>query len=191
MIIISVLGLDQFVVGNYSKNHTSNIANLYETMEEDVNFSAPQSMIFHNGIEQTSWHTAVIVRAPRRFMPFEDKVADYLLDTLSTFSINIELTFSYFEEEHHYEHINDRYPRYIEHENLMEVHDDYEEEEYDGEEPDPRDRADLDYNDEHQLYLGDAFAGHEEELEQCDCEHDEDDCECNHDHCSCGHHHHH
>lgn len=191
MIIISVLGLDQFVVGNYSRNHTSNIANIFETMEEDVNFSAPQSMIFHNGVEQTSWHTAVIIRAPRRFMPFEGKVANYILETLSNFSINIELTFNYFDEEHFYEHINDKYPRYIETDNLMGVQEDFEEE-YDEEgEADPRDRADLDYNDESQLYLGDAFKGHEEELEKCNCEHEEDDCECDHDHCSCGHHHHH
>jgi len=184
MIVISIIGLDQFVVGDYSAAHTSNIAEIFETMDDDVNFEAPQTMIFHQGSEQTSWQAFVTVGAPRSAEIFEAKAAEYILRTLKEFAINIEIVFEYYEENHHYEFVNEEYPRYMEGSHIAEITEEFGEEEYDDdEEADPRDRADLDYNDEHQIYLGDAFAGHEEELEHS--------CGCDDDDCDCGHHHHH
>lgn len=185
MIVISIIGLDQFVVGDYSRAHTSNLAEIFEVMEDDVNFEAPQTMIFHQGAEQTSWQTVVIVRAPRSAEILESKAAEYLLRTLKEVSINVEIIFEYYEESHHYEFVNEEYPRYMEGTGVAEIHEGFaDDEDYeDDEEADPRDRADLDYNDEHQIYLGDAFAGHEEELEHS--------CGCDDDDCDCGHHHHH
>jgi hypothetical protein len=161
MITISVLGLDQYVVGHYSKDHTANVANLLETDEDSINFFAPESVVFHNGVEQTSWNTIVVVRAPQKYNVFEKKLAEYLLKTLSEFSINLEIQFEYFEEGRHYERLNPGYPRFIAEDNLVnpevEGVEEAEEDEEDEDEPDPRDRADLDINDENQLYLGDAL----------------------------------
>ncbi|MCH3908891.1 MAG: hypothetical protein LKE31_00730 [Bacilli bacterium] len=169
MITISVLGLDQYVVGHYSKEHTANLANLYETDEEAVNFYAPNSMVFHNGVEQTSWNTIVIVKAPHRCEAVESKVADYIIKTLSEFTINLEVEFEYFEEGHHYEHVNSSYPRFILESNLVDVEaDSGDDSDEDDEEPDPRDRADLDIDDPNQIFLGDAFAGREHELDEKD-----------------------
>jgi hypothetical protein len=170
MITICILGLDQYVVGHYSKDNTENIANLLETASDDVNFYAPESMVFHAGVEQTSWNTIVIVKAPTRFSQLEAKLADYLIKTLSEFTINLEVEFEYFEEGRHYEHINSSYPRFIAESNLVTVETDEDEDEKDDsdeddEEPDPRDRADLDINDPNQIYLGDAFAGKQDLLE--------------------------
>lgn len=172
MITISVLGLDQYVVGHYSKDHTANLANLFECDEDDVSFYAPEAMIFHAGVEQTSWNTIVIVRAPERFAILESKAADYLIKTLSEFSINLEVEFEYFEESHTYQHINAAYPRFISADNLVDVHEEEEDSlndaDEDDAEPDPRDHAELDPNDENQLFLGDAFAGHEQDLAALD-----------------------
>src|SRR5574344_1118069 len=121
MITICILGLDQYVVGHYSKDHTGNLANLFETSPDDVNFYAPQSMVFHDGVEQTSWNTIVIVKAPHRYEVVESKIADYLIKTLSEFTINLEVEFQYFEEGHHYQHINETYPRFIKDENIVNV----------------------------------------------------------------------
>ncbi len=164
MITIQILGLDQFVVGNYSKRHSANLAQLYESDEDLINFYAPNSMVFHAGVEQTSWNTIVIVRAPMKFELLESKVAEYLLKTLSEFSINIELEFEYFAPGHRYESINDAYPRYISGSNIR---DDDEEDgpemeislsQGEGEEPNPEDPE--------SIYLGDAFAGFDEKLEE-------------------------
>lgn len=167
MITISILGLDQYVVGHYSKEHTENIANLLEVSPDEVNFYAPESMIFHAGVEQTSWNSIVIVRAPDRAASLEGKLADYLIKTLSEFTINLEVEFEYFDEEHHYQHINSAYPRFIAEGNLVDVEatNGDEPEDEDEDEADPRDRADLDPNDPNQIFLGDAFEGKQDLLE--------------------------
>lgn len=185
MITISILGLDQYVVGHYSKEHSENLANLMEISEDDLNFYAPYSVIFHKGVEQTSWHTEVIVRAPERLMVMEERIADYLLRTLNEVSINVELSFQYFDENRHYEIHNDAYPRYIESENVMEVEADNDSD-LDEEEPNPADHPELDINNPDEIYLGNVFAGHEEELEHIG---EEKEHECHHDHCCCGHKH--
>jgi hypothetical protein len=166
MITISILGLDQFVVGHYSKEHSSNLANLYESDESLLNFYSPNAMIFHRGVEQTSWNTIVIVRAPLKYKPFEKKVADYLLKTLSEVSINLEIEFEYFDSNARYEHVNHSYPRYIDESNIassdIEAADPHEDGRLHEDEPDPRDRPDLDPNDPNQIFLGNAFEGFEE-----------------------------
>jgi hypothetical protein len=166
MITISILGLDQFVVGRYSKDNSANLANLFESDENLLNFYAPNAMVFHHGTEQTSWNTIVIVRAPIKYKACESKVAEYLMKTLSEFSINVEIEFEYFEQSSHYEHINDSYPRYIASDNIVSTDDmpgEHDEDDED-EEPDPRDRSDLDPNDPNQIYLGNAFEGFEDKL---------------------------
>ena len=56
MITISIYGLDQFTVGHYSGEHTANLAQLFETKEENISFYSPNAYVFHNGVEQTSWN---------------------------------------------------------------------------------------------------------------------------------------
>ena len=101
MVTICILGLDQFVVGHYSKDHTKALASIFAVPEEAINFYAPNSMVFHAGAEQTSWNTIVVVRAPRQLEGCEDKAAEYILETLSQFSIHVELEFEYFEPGRH------------------------------------------------------------------------------------------
>ena len=178
MITISILGLDQFVVGHYSREHTGNIAQLFECEEDAVNFYAPNSMVFHKGVEQTSWHTIVIVRAPSKYAPMEKGVADYLLKTLSNFSINIEVTFQYFEPGHRYEHTNNQYPRYIGEDNIDKGGEDVPFSF--GEEPEhmegditcdcghDHDHEHHHHDEKEEVYLGNAFEGFEEQLEEAE-----------------------
>ncbi len=186
MITIAILGLDQYVVGHYSKEHSENLANLMEVDEDELNFYAPYAVIFHHGVEQTSWHTEVIVRAPKKLEVIEDKIADYLLKTLNEVSINVEISFEYYLEGKRYEIHNDAYPRYIEETNLVDVEGDSGDPDEDDFGPDPADHAELDINDPNQIYLGNVFAGHEEELQA------KEDKECCHENgCACHHHKHH
>jgi len=167
MITISVLGLDQYVVGHYSKDNTENLAQLFECDEDDVSFYAPNAMMFHKGVEQTSWNTLVIIRAPEKYAAVESKVSEYLLKTIGEFSINVELEFAYFEEEHHYEKINDDYPRFIAEDNVVSTEEDPEyngNDDDDDEGPDPRDHAELDPNDPNQIYLGNALENLDEKI---------------------------
>lgn len=121
MITISVLGLDQYVVGHYSKDHTKNIASLFEVGDEKVSFYAPNAYMFHEGVEQTSWDTIVRVHAPCKFRIFEDKVSKYLIQTLKEFTINLAIEFYYYEDENRHEYINTEYPRFLSEDNVVNV----------------------------------------------------------------------
>lgn len=170
MITIAVLGLDQYVVGHYSKEHTENLANLLEVEEDEINFYAPQSVIFHRGVEQTSWNTLIIVSLPERLAVLEEKVATYLLNTFTNFTINLEIEFQYFHEGHRYQKINSDFPRFIQEEQLEKeanlLREAEEEAHKDADLLDDEDDEDeIDINNPEELYLGNVFAGHEEELE--------------------------
>jgi len=167
MITISILGLDQYVVGHYSGDNTKNLANLYEVSEDDISFYAPNCYMFHNGVEQTSWNTLVRVHAPERFKVFESKISHYLLNTLKNFSINVAVEFFYYDEHHRYEYINESYPRFLTEDNLVNV----EEEEL---------------GEDEELYEGNIFEGYEDKLEEAYKESEE----CDDEECKCHHHHH-
>ena len=161
MITIQIFGLDHFVVGQYSREHTSNLADLFETEEKNVSFLSSDSVYLHAGVEQSSWNCLVIVRAPHRYEVLEKGVADYLLKTLSTFAIHVIVEFDYYHDHAHYELIHPTYPRFITADQIRDVTADVGDED-DGEIDNP---IDLDENpSEDELYTGNAFEGFEEKL---------------------------
>ena len=151
MITVTIYGLDQFVVGRLSREMTPNLAKLYELSEEEINFVAPENMVFHNGVEQTSWDIFVKINASQRYALIEEVVAKYLLSQLSYFAINVHLEFTYFDEDRVYEKINKEYPRFITEENIVNidngVHNVVDDDELD---------EDSEYNDE-EIFDGDIF----------------------------------
>ena len=146
MVTIIFYGLDQFVVGRLSRELNANIAKLYEMKEEDINFVAPNDLVFHNGVEQTSWNIIVHIHAPKRSALVQDEVAKYLLEAIGDVAIHKTIEFYYYHEENRYEKIHDSYPRYITDENLVNTDVEYDEDIEEGEEDD-------------QIYTGDIFAG--------------------------------
>ena len=181
MITIRIYGLDSYAVGHYSKDHTENLAQLFETKEENICFVASDEFVFHSGVEQTSWQALVTVIAPEKYEPLEDKVASYLLKTLTEFSIHVQIVFEYFHSHHEHEFENKDYPRFIKDENLVNVEDS---------------------DDDDELYEGNIFEGMEKKLEEayneghhCHC-HDKDhesdcdeECNCDGEECHCEHKH--
>lgn len=124
MITISILGLDQYVIGRYSKVHSKNISNLFETEMDNLSFYAPNCYVFHNGVEQTSWNTIVRIHAPNEYKPFEKNVASYILKTLKEFTINLSIEFYYYDKCNRYEYINKEYPHFLSEDNIVEVQED-------------------------------------------------------------------
>ena len=154
MITISILGLDQFVVGRYSREHTENLAQAFECEEDEINFYAPYSMIFHKGVEQTSWNILVIVRCDERYEPHAEVIGQYLLQTLKDFAIHIEIQFDYIHEHDAFKLINDDYPLYLTESNVVHVGHDEDE-----------DECECEDEDDEEVYLGDVFEGMEEKLD--------------------------
>lgn len=183
MINIFLLGLDQFAVGEYSRDHTPDLANLFEAHSEDIDFLAPSLFVFHEGAEQTSWNALAIVRAPKKYALMEKAVAEYLMKTLTVYAVHVAVEFEYFDEGNRYENHNHDYPRFMKGEHVdpgeydgsmyhvgEDPEHDHEEEcdchHHHDDEADPRDRADLDPNDPNQIYLGNAFEDFEEKMKQ-------------------------
>lgn len=173
MITINVYGLDQYTVGHYSKEHTSNLAQLFEVGEDEIIFMSPNNYVFHNGVEQTSWNAIIKVSAPEKCEQLEEKAAKYLIETFKVFSINLTVKFKYFHSHHEYNYVNKEYPRFITEDNVVNTEESDESEE---------------------LYEGNVFEGMEEQLEEaykekyhchdhCDC--DEEHCDCDEEHCDC------
>lgn len=176
MIRIFVYGIDQYLVGDYSKDHTDNLAALFETHCGEISFVAPSCMVFHEGAEQTSWDAFCIVYAPSKYEKLEKNVAEYLLKTLTLNSVHFSVYFQYFEEGNHHMQLNPSFPRYIEGEkkdpnaydgSMYEVGEDPEHDHDDCDcDEHGHHHEELDYSDENQIYLGNAFEDFEKTMEE-------------------------
>ena len=130
MITVVIYGLDQFVVGRLSREMTPNLAKLYELSEDEILFVAPENMVFHKGVEQTSWNIIIHVHAPRKVSVLEDQVAKLILESIGDVAINKIIEFYYYSEDNRYRKYNEAYPRFIAADNLVNVADeDYEDRE--------------------------------------------------------------
>ena len=124
MITIVIYGLDQFVVGRLSREMTPNLAKLYELSEDEIIFVAPQNMVFHKGVEQTSWNIIIHVHAPKKASVLQDQVAKLILESIGEVAINKILEFYYYSEDNRYSKLNEAYPRFIASDNLVDIADD-------------------------------------------------------------------
>ena len=142
MITISILGLDQYIVGRLSRDLTTNIAKLYELDEDQVVFVAPSNMIFHKGVEQTSWNVIVRVNAPMKVSVLQDEIANCISVGLADVAINLAIEFYYYSQDNRYTRFNKDYPRYIASDNVVDFEADFE-----------------DLEDGEEVYDGDIFEG--------------------------------
>lgn len=146
MITITIYGLDQFVVGNLSRELTPLVAKLYEVDEDEVNFIAPQAMIFHKGVEQTSWNVLIKVNAPKKVSVLEEQMSQLMLHGIGDVAIHVAVEFYYYSQDNRYTKINENYPRFIADDNLVDIDDDYPEDIEEGEGED-------------EIFTGDIFEG--------------------------------
>ena len=173
MFTISVLGLDQFLVGDYSFDFTGQIADILETNPDEISFFAPEGIMFHNGVDQNSYNVIVRVEAPNKYRVFEKVLASFIKDTLKTYVIHMTVQFSSYSEENTYEYLNDEYRLYMTEENTVKCDDDFNSEE-----------------DDEDIYEGNIFDGFEEKYQEAHS-HDDDCCCGDDDECECGCHHKH
>ena len=129
MITLTIYGLDQYIVGRLSREMTHNLADLYEVSEDDINFIATSNMVFHNGVEQTSWNALVRVHLPKKVMVLQEEAAKLIMEMIQGPTINVAVEFYYYSEDNRYEKINEDYPRFITDDNLVDV-EGYEEAQY-------------------------------------------------------------
>ena len=176
MITIEVIGMNHYMLADYSHMHTKGIANIFETKESEIFFHSGDLRLYHDGVDQTSWHTLIKVHAPRKYEAFEAVAAKYLLESFTDYILNAHVEFYYFDEKHSYEKLNNEYAQFFPREEV-----DEEDEDYDGEENE-------DFSDE-ELFEGNAFAGFEDKLKEQEKKKNKEPekkmCECGHQHECC------
>lgn len=146
MITITFYGLDQFVVGNLSRELTPLVAKLYEVSEDEVIFIAPDALVFHKGTEQTSWNILIKVNAPKKVSVLQEQMAQLMLHGIGEVAIHVTVEFTYYSQDDRYQKINPDYPRFITEENLVGIDDEEIEDREEGDEDD-------------QIFTGDIFEG--------------------------------
>lgn len=146
MISVFVYGLDQFLVGDLSASMGKDLAKVYEVDEDDVNFVAPNSMVFHNHAEQTSWRVIVEVNVPKKLEVLQEQAQRVIIHHIKQIAIHVEIIFKYYLSDHHHLEINDDYPLYLEEQPEVEIETDYPDDIEEGEGED-------------EIYTGDIFEG--------------------------------
>lgn len=151
MINVFIYGLDQFLVGDLSTEVTPLLAKLYEVSEDDVNFIATNNMVFHKGVEQTSWRTLIRVEAPEECEKVQKQASEVLIHCLDEIAIHVEVVFTYYCRHDRFVKINPDYPNYLTEENTVNIDTEYDENMKEGDGDD-------------EIYTGDIF-------EECNCDH--------------------
>ncbi len=146
MISVFIYGLDQFLVGDLSVSLGKDLAKVYEVDEDEINFVAPNTMVFHKRAEQTSWRVIVEVNVPKKLEVLQDQAQKVIVHHIKQIAIHVEILFKYFLMDHHYLEINEEYPLYLEEKDDIEIETDYPEDLQEGEGDD-------------EIYTGDIFAG--------------------------------
>ena len=146
MISVFIYGLDQFLVGDLSVAIGRDLAKVYEVDEDDVNFVAPNTMVFHKRAEQTSWRVIVEVNVPKKLEVLQEQAEKVLLHHIKQIAIHVEILFKYYLSDHHLLEINDDYPLYLEETPDVEIDTEYPDDIEEGEGED-------------EIYTGDIFAG--------------------------------
>jgi len=113
MITISVMGLDPFICEHYSAAIHKRLPQLFGCAADELIVYAPESFLFHNGVDQTSWHTIVHVHAPSKYREKQARVAAYILRSLKDHIVHGAVEFYYFEEGDRYEAFDETYPRFV------------------------------------------------------------------------------
>ena len=145
MVNIFIYGLDQFVVGSISRDVSEDLAKLLEVDVDEINFIAPDSMVFHKGVEQTSWQAIVEVELPEECRYEQDNVARLLRHYIDENAIHVYFRFVYVNRKETKEDNNEDYPRYLTEENQVDLSYDESEEREEGDGDD-------------EIYTGDIFA---------------------------------
>ncbi len=165
MITITILGLDPYLLKQLSREMTPQLVELYECGQDDIDFFAPEGLLIHNGIDQTSWNIEIRVNAPLKVKVLEKQAFEVIKGGLGNFCINAVVIFNYYSSDNRYEVIRDEYPRYMSEDNPY-----YEEdncETCDGEcDCDHDDNCECGHchHDEEEPYLGNAFEEFEKRM---------------------------
>lgn len=140
MITITFLGLDPYTAQHISKDLYVKLGEVFHCQPEEIIVIGSEAMLFHNGVDQTLWHSLIHVNAPSSYQQYQAAVAKLLLSAIQTHIIHGAVEFYYYEPSNRIESLDDQYPRYVTESNLVNV-------------------EHADEEEQQEIYQGDAFSG--------------------------------
>lgn len=146
MIIVKLLGIDQYQAEDYVRALHSQFAQIFEVDDKEILFYAPDSYLIHKGIEQTSYILNIEIEASEKYKVLEDKTAEYISKLfMNQICVHVRILFNYFDEEREHIFFNEDYPKFMSEENM----------------------AHFEVEDENQEpYMGNAFEDYEKRVEE-------------------------
>ena len=143
MINIVLKGVDEFLGSHVDEVISPQVAKILNVSSDEVVVTCLHSIIYHNGIDQTSYHMIVNVELEEKYRSQEEKLAEYILSVSKNFAVHCQVSFSYCENKV-YSRVDEDYPLFVTNSNEVVVEENQDE---------PQ-----------EVYLGDMFANFEEQL---------------------------
>ena len=170
MINITFYGIDPYMLRGLSKDLTEKVANLCEVSKEDILFMSSDGLLCFNGVEQDDWYALIYVDMPHELEVFEKQFVELFKYHLDKAVLHFEVVFRYYHNHSHYVELNEDYPRYIDEKNQIFAENDEDgdnfKEVYNHEDKCDDPECAEHHHDDQRIYLGNAFEGFEEKLEE-------------------------
>ena len=145
MINIVLKGVDEFLGADVEKVLLPQVSKVLNIPLNEIIVTCLHSMIYHDGVDQTSFHMVVTFEMERKFQEFEKKLIKCVLDNTKNFSVHAHVNFLYLSET--YSRIDEDYPLFVTSSNEVVIEDEIDET-------------------EEEIYTGDVFADFEKQLKK-------------------------
>lgn len=122
-------------------------------------------LLCHDGVEQDDWYALIYVDMPHELEFLEKKFIELFKLHLNKVTLHFEVIFRYYHAHSHYVELNNDYPRYINEKNEVFADNEDDNEEL-GDEHECDDPNCNEHHHDERVYLGNAFEGFEEKLEE-------------------------
>ena len=131
MINILLKGVDEFLGSHIEKALSPSLAKIYGITTDEIVFTCLHSIIYHEGIDQTSYHMIITVEANTKYKDKEVEAADYLLKVSKAFAVHAHVYFTYLNG-NEYKRIDKDYPLFVTSKEEESLEENLDEEIYDG-----------------------------------------------------------
>lgn len=144
--LIQIFGLDKHVVGAFSQSIHLPLVKLTNCDESNLFFSCQEGFLFHQGVDQNAWHTAIHIFLEPNLKDLQPKIQQLFMVHLKDDTIHFHFKFFYIDAANQAHFIHKDYPLFVTESNAVRIEPTAEHEE--------------------EIYLGNAFEGKEEQLDQ-------------------------
>lgn len=145
MINIVLKGVDEFLGADVEKVLLPKAAKVLQVSMDEVLLTCMHSMIYHGGLDQTSFHMIVTFEMEEKYRKFEKELIKCVFEVSKNFSVHSHVNFLYLTPTS--SNIDKEYPLYVTESNRVIIEDDENEEE---------------------VYTGNMFSNFEEQLKELD-----------------------